>query len=41
MDARLNLAAVTMPGSRAPLDDQPTPPRDREKAELPPMQAKR
>lgn len=41
MDSRLNLAAATVPGPRFPLDDQPTPSRDREKAEPSPMQAKR
>ncbi|MFE7484072.1 hypothetical protein [Streptomyces sp. NPDC057552] len=40
MDARLNLAAATVPGPRAALDGQPSPPRGREGAEPSQMQAK-
>ncbi|MFH8753906.1 transposase [Streptomyces rimosus] len=40
MDARLNLAAATVPGPRASLDGQPAPPRDQERAEPSQMQAK-
>ncbi len=41
MGARLDLAAVSVPGPRAPVDDQTTPLLDQEKAEPPPMQAER